>query len=126
MRIEPQHPVPDRLQTDPADAGCLRARAAVVDLRKCQQTTPLGSALRRPGQPAKPCRIIVPACCNPRSHGESPVRHIRFPLTSFAQDLNEPARPRLGIRRLLTSPCASASPGLITFVNSTPHSVTPP
>src|SRR3954454_10052321 len=85
MRVEPQNPVPDRLQTDPADAGCLRARAAVVDLRKCQQTTPLGSALRRPGQPAKPCRIIVPACCNPRSHGESPLRHHRFPRASFGQ-----------------------------------------
>ena len=87
MRVEPQHPVPDRLQADPADAGCLRARAAVVDLRKCQQTTPLGSALRRPGQPAKPCRIIVPACCNPRSHGESPLRHHRFPRASFGQAL---------------------------------------
>src|SRR3954451_20945459 len=53
MRVEPQHPVPDRLQTDPADAGCLCPRAAVIDLGQCQKTTPLGSALRPPSHPRR-------------------------------------------------------------------------
>jgi hypothetical protein len=78
IRVEPQHPVSDGLQADPADAGRLRARAAVIDLRQCQKAAPLGSALRRPRQPAQPSGIIVAAKCNPRSHGESPLRHHRF------------------------------------------------
>src|SRR5215217_3586188 len=78
MRVEPQHPVPDRLQTDPADAGCLCARAAVIDLGHCQEATPLGSALRPPSHPAQASGVIVLAKCKPRSHGESPLRHHRF------------------------------------------------
>jgi hypothetical protein len=64
MRVEPQHPVPDRLQTDPADAGCLCARAAVIDLGQCQKATPLGSALRPPSHPAQASGVIVLAKCN--------------------------------------------------------------
>src|SRR3954464_10827275 len=53
MRFEPQPPAPDRRQTAPADAGCLCARAAVIDLGQCQKATPLGSALRPPSHPAQ-------------------------------------------------------------------------
>ena len=85
MRVEPQHPVPDRLQTDPADAGCLCARAAVIDLGQCQKATPLGCALRPPSHPAQASGVIVLAKCKPRSHGESPLRHHRFRLAALGK-----------------------------------------
>ena len=33
VRIEPDHPVPDDLQTNAADLGCLGARCTVIDSR---------------------------------------------------------------------------------------------
>src|SRR5690349_6303618 len=50
LRVEPQHPVPDDLQSDIADARCLTAAAAVVDHRQCQQAAGLSCILRPPCQ----------------------------------------------------------------------------
>src|SRR5215203_1914012 len=97
MRVEPQDPVPDRLQTDPADAGCLCPRAAVIDLGQCQKAPPLGSALRPPSHPAQASGVIVLAKCKPRSHGESPLSPPSILTRELLGSPNESARPRVGI-----------------------------
>jgi hypothetical protein len=110
----------DRRHRTALDHRCQSLALGGVQLarmaRRLAVREPLGAmrvepqhALRRPGQPAKPCRIIVPACCNPRSHGESRLRHHRFPRASFGQALKESARPRLGIRRPCRRPRYSVS-----------------
>jgi hypothetical protein len=50
LRIEPQHPVADDLQTDTADAGGFATTAAVVDHRQRQQSACLICVPRIPRQ----------------------------------------------------------------------------
>jgi hypothetical protein len=73
MRVEPQHPAPDRLQTDPADAGCLRARANPFKARRfCaarQRTSSACSRLRS---------AILPHSQSTCFSGQSSIPYLRI------------------------------------------------
>ncbi len=53
-RVEPQHPVPNDLETDTADLRDFCPRRALVDRGKCQQSPSLRAILRLLRQPAQP------------------------------------------------------------------------
>jgi hypothetical protein len=73
--VEPDHPVPYRLQSDTADPRCPGPRAALIDLRQRQQSSALPGVAGRLGQSPKPGRVVVPAKLDPPAHGEPPGRH---------------------------------------------------
>ena len=68
--VEPQHPVPDDLQTDTADLRRLGARCTVIDRSKCQQAPSLRSILGLLRQPPQTRRVEI----SPKQycHGEPP------------------------------------------------------
>jgi hypothetical protein len=74
MGIEPHHPVPRRLQPDPADPRRLAPRATIVDLGQRRQPAALPSVAGRFGQSPQPGCIIVCAKLDPWAHGEPPAR----------------------------------------------------
>jgi hypothetical protein len=74
MGVEAHHPVPHRLQPDPADPRRLAPRAAVVDLGQRQQASTLPGVAGGLGQSPQPGRIIVLAKLDPWAHGEPPGR----------------------------------------------------
>ena len=58
--IEPQHPIPDRLQTDAADPGRIMSRRTVVNLCQGQTSPRMPTISRSPGQhPQIPRREIL-------------------------------------------------------------------
>jgi hypothetical protein len=72
--IEAHHPVPHRLQPDPADPGRFGPRAAVVDLGQRQQASTLPGIAGGLGQSPQPSRIIILAKFDPSAHGDPPGR----------------------------------------------------
>jgi hypothetical protein len=59
--IEPQRPVPNRLQTDAANPGGITASAAIVNLRQRQKPTRLPGVPRPPREPPQILsREIIP------------------------------------------------------------------
>ena len=64
--IEPHHPIPHRLQPDPADPSRPGPRAALGDLGQRQQPSALPRVAGRFGQCPKPGRVIVPTKLDPR------------------------------------------------------------
>lgn len=52
LGIESQHPVTHHLQGHPADLGCLRPTAAVIDHGQSQEPPNLVGVRARPGNPA--------------------------------------------------------------------------
>jgi hypothetical protein len=70
--IEPQHPIAHRLQTDPADARRLPARAVVVNLGKRQKAPALVRVPCLLRQPPQRQRVKVFPQRNWSSHGKPP------------------------------------------------------
>src|SRR5450759_3770963 len=96
--VEPQHPVPDDLQTDAADLRCLGAGRTVVDRGKGQKPTGLWTIFGLLRQTAEARRCKIPLQWYRNRHGEPPSFAT---LNQIHADLGIPDESRLqgfGIR----------------------------
>jgi len=76
-RVEPQHPVPDRLQAGGADPSGFTAAAAVVDCSQRQQAAGLLRVARPSSQAAQPRCVVVLSKCHRRCHDDlHPVQQV--------------------------------------------------
>ncbi len=76
LGVEGEHPVPDRLQPDPADLRRLASGPAVINCRECQQAPGLIRIVRSLRQPVHSQRAVIPSKPNRSRHGNPPLgRH---------------------------------------------------
>jgi hypothetical protein len=83
FRVEPQHPVPDDLQPDPADPRRLGPHPAIRNHRKRKQPTHL---LRVPTVPRKAAKIVTTQI-GPKLDG---CRHGNPPLVFHGESRQRP------------------------------------
>jgi hypothetical protein len=77
MRVEPQHPVSDNLEPNPADLGRFAPRSAIVDRRQSEKPARLRTIFRAFRDSPKSYRIKIIPKPNRCRHDEHPrVRHV--------------------------------------------------
>jgi len=86
-RIEPDHPIPDNLESDTAELRRFAARPTVIDRRKSQKPSGLRTVFRLLRKPAELGSVEIPTQGNRNRHGEPP------PFAMLNQNLAD-----LGIR----------------------------
>lgn len=99
MGVEPQHPVSDNLEADPADLGRFAPRAAIVNRRQSKKPARLRAIFRALGDRPKSNRVKIIPKPNRRRHDEHPcVRQVESNFYRFGNPPRESASARLGIR----------------------------
>ena len=102
LGVEPYHPVAHDLQGDVAKLRRLRAHAAVVDRRQCQQTTGLRGILAPPCQPPQVRRAEIRTQGDGTRHGEPPMLTSLKHITPASGNPPRESRP-LGVGITLRS-----------------------
>ncbi len=97
-RVEPQHPVTDRLQTDTANPRRLTPRAAVVDRGQRQQSTALIGVKRPTCKQPKNRHVEIISKSNWITHGKPPSgRHLESQKSRSGNPPSESHSAELGI-----------------------------
>ena len=71
-RIEPDHPIPDDLESDTAELCRLAARPTVIDHRQSKKPSGLRAVFRLLRKPAQLGSVEIPTQGNRNRHGEPP------------------------------------------------------